>query len=627
MELFRRLADNFFFKIILAFVILTFVLFGVSGFLLGGDNNYVAKIGDETISYKDFIESSRGDREIIRSSTNSEEAAKYLESKAFKRDVLGRLINKRVSAILADEYGFIANQELILKKIINDKEFRNKSGGFDQALFDAFLKKHSLDEERYINIISNEIISAGVVQSFTIVAPVNKTKVLELANLDKEKRQVSVVEIKKDKIGKIVSPKTESLKKYYETNKENYRKKEIREVEVLAFSKEDLEKNFEPTEEEIKAKYEDNKDQFSSNEEREFLHIIFDKEEEGKEFIQALTKANTNKANISADFAKVAKDKLKKELSDIQLSKITKHGLLPSIAGRVFALKSGEVSEPLQSELGYHVFLTTNIIKSKPLSYAKAKESIALELRKTKKTNLLDTKIAQINDIILESNSLSQIVKQMDLKKEIIKAEFDIDGNSESGKKVKEIVNFVSIANDAFSLDADKISKIYYTKDYQGFYIFKVKKVVDSHYENFSDIKNIVKKDFIKNTKQETLLALANKVAEEIKANPAKAAKIAESNKATYRYKTVFDFANEETITKDVFSLKLGTSSKPVLGKDGNYKIVILRKIIPGEASSKEFAQKKVSAIKSLRRQILQKYDAAVSVRYPVSINEKVFNN
>ena len=55
MYLFRKLADTIIFKIILAFVILTFVLFGISGFLLGKSDNWVAKIGNDSIGYDEFF--------------------------------------------------------------------------------------------------------------------------------------------------------------------------------------------------------------------------------------------------------------------------------------------------------------------------------------------------------------------------------------------------------------------------------------------------------------------------------------------------------------------------------------------------------------------------------------------
>ena len=80
MFFFRKLAKSIFFKIILAFVALSFVLFGVSSFILGSPNTWVAKIGGDTVSYGQFNSALRADREVILASSNkSEEALKYLE--------------------------------------------------------------------------------------------------------------------------------------------------------------------------------------------------------------------------------------------------------------------------------------------------------------------------------------------------------------------------------------------------------------------------------------------------------------------------------------------------------------------------------------------------------------------
>ncbi|MBL6664294.1 MAG: SurA N-terminal domain-containing protein [Rickettsiales bacterium] len=623
MELFRKLAGNFFFKIILSFVILTFVLFGISGFIFGNNNTYVAKIGDKVISYTDFIEASRSDREIIRTSTNSEEALRYLESQAFKKDVLGRLINKKVSEILAEEYGFIASQDLILKKIINDREFKNDDGKFDQTLFDSFLKKHSLDEERYINAISNEIMNAGVIQTFTITAPIYKFKILELANLRKEQRQVSLVEINKKRIGRIANPKEEDLVQYYEANKEKYRKKEFREVEVLSFDKKDLEKNFEPSEEELRAKYEEEKDKLIEEEKREFLHVVFDNKEEGDAFIQSLAGSD----DLSKKFMQLAKTKLNKKLSDIRLKDITKNGLLPSIADDVFALKVGSLSHLLQSEIGYHLFLTTKITEAKSLEYSQARDAILSDLRNIKKENVVEDKISDINDIILESNALEKVIEKMNLSKKLVTLTFNNESKDPSGKDVKEVSQFGNLATNAFALDKGRISKIYYTQDYKGFYIFRVKNIEESRYMAFSDVKSQVTKDFREKKRQEELVNLANKISEEIKKDPKNAALIARKNGAIYRYSRKFDITNPARITNAVFSLKLEESTDPILEKDGNYNIAILRTILPRQASSEDFAKAKTAAIQKLRLEILRRYDESISAKYPVSINEKIFQN
>ena len=80
MQLFRKLAGNIFFKIILAFIALSFVLFGVSGFILNGPSSWVAKIGGKTISQTAFMKEMQKNRDMILQANKGEEALKYLES-------------------------------------------------------------------------------------------------------------------------------------------------------------------------------------------------------------------------------------------------------------------------------------------------------------------------------------------------------------------------------------------------------------------------------------------------------------------------------------------------------------------------------------------------------------------
>jgi hypothetical protein len=83
--MFRRLAKNIFFKIVLAIVGLSFVLFGISGFIAGIPNSWVLKIGPEKFSVNSFEKAVELDRKVIRSVKGSTpEIENYLNSENFK---------------------------------------------------------------------------------------------------------------------------------------------------------------------------------------------------------------------------------------------------------------------------------------------------------------------------------------------------------------------------------------------------------------------------------------------------------------------------------------------------------------------------------------------------------------
>ncbi|MFT6386160.1 MAG: hypothetical protein ACJAUU_000846, partial [Rickettsiales bacterium] len=114
MEKFRNLSSNIFFKIFLGFLGLTFIMFGVSGFILGGNEAWIAKIGNKTITYNKFLRNVQGDREAIYRSNPTPEAMEYLNSEPFKQDVLGRIVTRSLIQGLQKEFQIYPDKTLIL---------------------------------------------------------------------------------------------------------------------------------------------------------------------------------------------------------------------------------------------------------------------------------------------------------------------------------------------------------------------------------------------------------------------------------------------------------------------------------------------------------------------------------
>ena len=104
MEKFRNLSNNIFFKIFLGFLGLTFIMFGVSSFILGGKTSWVAKVGNKTITYDKFLQTAQNDKEAIYRSNPNKDVTKYLNSDQFKQDVLGRMVTRNLVESLQQEF-------------------------------------------------------------------------------------------------------------------------------------------------------------------------------------------------------------------------------------------------------------------------------------------------------------------------------------------------------------------------------------------------------------------------------------------------------------------------------------------------------------------------------------------
>ena len=630
MELFRRLASNVFFKFVLGIVMLSFVLFGISGFLLGNQNNWVAKVGSTTITYSSFLNTMKNDREIILSSNNSPEAMKYLDSSAFQGDVLKRMINRVMIEKLRDEFQVEADRKAILQSVVRDPSFKDKEGKFDQALFEQFLAKHGLNEEKYVNEIANEITASLIIQSLLVSAPLNLQTVLDQENFKQEKRVADIITLTTAQVSSPAKPSEDELKKFFDGQREKYFAPEVRKISYFSFGKKDFASGFKLSDEEIRAEYEKNKDQMMMPETRSFYHLVFDKKEEAQAFAEGLSQEN-----LKADFAKQAKAKKNKDLKAISLNNLSKKDFIPELVDAVFALQLGKISEPVESPLGFHIFLVNNITPSKPLSFEQAKDSIKQNLMSGREEKVMQSKISQIDDALVSTSSLQDVTKKFLPSSKVSHVEIDQQGRNAKGEIVLETKEFSQFVENSFSLKKGQNSKIYHSDNFDKFYVLRVEEVKEARQKELKEVRPQVEQDFAVYQKGLLLVDLAKKVGDELKANPQKAAEIAAKYKAKIEKGREFPrvmsinlpgqvMPYRNKLLDDLFALKVGEATEFVDLQNQTFVAAVLRQVKEGSVGSDQYEKAKNSAAQQFRNEIMQEFDKYLSQKHEVRVNEKI---
>ena len=634
MQIFRKLAGNIFFKILLAFVALTFVLFGVSGFILGTPNSWVAKIGGKTVSYNSFIKEMQKNREMVLQNNKSEEALKYLDSDQFKSDVLNRLVNSTVIDKLRSDLGASASRKLILEQVAKNSNFKNQEGKFDRTAFKNFLAKNGLDEEKYFNMMQDEIVATMIVQTLSMAAPTSDKIVASGEEFKQEKRFADVISVTVKNVTNVAKPNAEEIEKFFTTNQKRYFVPEMRQISYLSFSKQDLNLNLQISEAEILAEYEKNKDQFQNPESRNFYHLLFDKEESAKDFISKLDAAAVDKTKIAPAFLKLAKELQNKDQKAVTLAKVTEKSLIPELSNVVFKLSLNQRSEVLSSPLGFHVFLLNEIKKSEPIALEKAKEAIKARLASGLEEKVLQTKISEIDDAVLTSNSLAEVTKKFNLKSGINSLTINQMGHDEKDEIPNAVKSLDNLPENAFLLKKGQSSKIFSAKNGQ-FYVIKVEEIFEAHNKKLEEVRAQVVSDLSKSKEYEALQILAKRIGDEVKANPGDASKIAakykvklEKNKEFPRVFYVnyqgrqIPYANK--FLDELFGLKIGEVTGIVAGGSQEFVVGILKSVKKSSVDSAKIGLAKKEAADNIRSEILQEYNAFVMKKYPIKINEKL---
>jgi peptidyl-prolyl cis-trans isomerase D len=98
MDNLRTAANSVVLKIIFGIIIVSFILTGVSGYLIGGGNNYAAKVNDQEIGRAQFENAVASERNRMQQQLGdqfSELAANENYMKTMRQQVLNRLIDER----------------------------------------------------------------------------------------------------------------------------------------------------------------------------------------------------------------------------------------------------------------------------------------------------------------------------------------------------------------------------------------------------------------------------------------------------------------------------------------------------------------------------------------------------
>jgi peptidyl-prolyl cis-trans isomerase D len=635
--MFRRLAKNVFFKIVLAIVGLSFVLFGISGFIAGIPNSWVLKIGPEKFSVSSFEKALELDRKIIRSvKGSSAEIENYLYSEKFKSDVANRLIRKILIQKISGEIGAFGSKKLILKTVAEDKNFQDENGKFDHQKFSNFLKNNGLDEARYVQEVSNEVSAEMIVQSLSIASPINFKNALELEEFNQEKRVTDVVKITKENVRGISSPNEEDIAKFYEEKKSIYKTKEFRKVAYFEVDPKSFASAVEVEEVDAKKYYDGNPTLFSVEENKDFYHMLFEKKDQAQEFYQKITLAlDPTKSNIKEQFVKISKDSYKKTLKDIALERVTKNALPAEISNAISGLKINELSAVIESKLGFHVFLFHNLNEKKQIAFDEVKSKIIEKLIAEKKEKSTQDSIAKINDSLMIAKSLKEVADKFNLNittSSLINAEGKNANNAEA-LEAKALTDFTK---NTFTLKKGQPSKIFSNENNGKYYALQIEEIVESRIPDLAEIKSSIIADIIDQKKQSELGKLAQQIQKEVAENPAKILSIAgKYGLATERSKIFprifyIDLGSSKMPYKnpfleEIFAVKVGESTKAISSSQDEYLIAFVREIKKAKLGAEETVQAKKKAVDMFANDIMFEYNEYLQKKYPIELNQKFF--
>jgi peptidyl-prolyl cis-trans isomerase D len=367
LEAIRERSKGWLAKTILALITVPFALWGIESYLQqAGSNVAVAKVDDDTITLQQYSNALQGVRNQLQADGKVDPSV--LESPALKQSVLDRLINNRLLNQEVKRAHFYIGDEQLSEFIVQMPEFQ-EAGKFSQEQYDQILTQNQLTPSQFESSLRGDLLIQQARDSLDSAVFVPKSLAKQRLAAEYQSREVSVAELKTADFIKQVKIEPEKIKAYYETHKDKFRTPEQVKLEFVLMSANTLISGMQVTDEEAKKFYAENAEKFQGDEQRRASHILISfgvsatpqaKEQAKKKAGEVLAEVKKNPAKFGELAKKYSQDPGSAE-RDGDLGQFGRGAMVKPFEDAVFSMKTGDVSELVESEFGYHIIKLTEI--------------------------------------------------------------------------------------------------------------------------------------------------------------------------------------------------------------------------------------------------------------------------
>ena len=301
MDNLRTAANSLVLKIIFGIIIVSFILTGVSGYLIGGNDNYAAKVNDQEIGRQQFenaVASERNQRQQQMGDQFSELAANENYIRNMRQQVLSSLIDEALLDQYARELGLGISDDQVKQAIFSTQAFQS-NGQFDNARYNSLVNRMGMSADQYAQALRNQLVTQQLVNAVVGTDFMLPGETDELAALVAQQRVVREATIDVNALMAKQQVSDAEIQAAYEQDKGKFVSPEQFRVSYIKMDAASMQQN--ASDEEIQAYYDEHQDQFTQSARNRYSVIQTKTEADAKAVLDELNKG--------ADFATVAKEK------------------------------------------------------------------------------------------------------------------------------------------------------------------------------------------------------------------------------------------------------------------------------------------------------------------------------
>ncbi|WP_340607991.1 peptidylprolyl isomerase [Xenorhabdus bharatensis] len=380
MDNLRTAANGPVLKIVLALIILTFLVTGLTGYLSGEGGNYAAKVNGQTISRAQLEQVFQQDKMSLQERLGDQFSAllsNEQEVRALKRQSLDSIINTVLLEQYANKLGLSASDEQVKEEIRKQRYFQT-DGKFDNEKYLQVLTNAGLNPDNYAEQIRQDLISSQlrtILMSTEIALP---AEIKQLAELSLQERTARLATLELKSIEAQQSVTDQELKNYYNMNSKHFTVPEKVKISYIKMDAADELKNVTVTDADIEKYYKNNLSKYTQSERKKYSLIQLASEADAKSVLDELKKG--------ADFSKLAEEKSTDKYSAKQGGDLgwMEDSSSPDEIKSAHLTEKGQLSAVIKLSNGYAIFRLDDVKPQVVKSLADERSAIEKTVKQEK---------------------------------------------------------------------------------------------------------------------------------------------------------------------------------------------------------------------------------------------------
>lgn len=429
---------------VMSVLVISFAIWGIGDMFRGFGRNSVAKIGDTEISIEQFRQYYTERLQQLGRQMGRPVAPDQARALGLDRQILGQMVAETTLDEEARKLHLGLSDADIARRITDDPTFKGVNGQFDHNRFEQIIRNAGYTETRFVDEQRRVLLRRQIAQTVSGDLRVPPIAMRAINQFQNERRDIDYVALGAAQAGDVPAPTPEQLTSYFDERKVLFRAPEYRKLTLLTLSPADLAKPDEVSDADAKTYYEQHKDAYGKPEKREVRQIVFPNEADAA--------AARDKIAKGATFDDIAKERELKP-SDTDVGMVAKADMIdPAVADAAFALKPGEVSQPVKGRFGNVLLLVGKVEPGEQKNFEEVSAQIKRELAESRARTAIGDLRDKVEDERAGGANLAEIGKKFGLKAVTIDA-IDRSGRGLDGQPVAGVPTNPNVVNAAFTSD------------------------------------------------------------------------------------------------------------------------------------------------------------------------------